>query len=293
MDNLITIEKLGAVSCDFDSIKNHLDEQLQLYSKLVFTEETKKDAKNAVAELRKEKKAFTDRLKDAKAEYLKPWEEFSEKAMQIADMYDQPIIKINEQITEFENKRIKEKKDAVAGIYLELVPEEEWQKIIPINKIFNPKWENATYSEKQIKDDIMTAKIKAKEAISAIKDLESEKCDQAIEIYKETFDLSKAVKYVLEYEKQKREIMAQEQEKIKAETEARIRAEERAKIEAEQKHQEELANAKEKLLDEFIPVYDGVDPESFTYIIKLTPSEKEALETYMDSIGIEFDELPM
>lgn len=292
MDQLIKIEKTGAVSCDFESIKNHLDEQLQLYTKMVFTEETKKDAKNAVAELRKEKKAFTDRLKDAKVEYMKPWEEFSNKAMEIADMYDQPISKINEQISEFEAKRIEEKKETIKAIYAELVPEAEWAEIIPLAKISNPKWENATYTEKMIKDDIMTLKIDAKKAVETIKGMDSDKCDEALAMYKNTFDLTSCVQFILNYEKQKKEIMAQEEERIKAEAEARIRAEERAKIEAEQKHQEELAKAKDKLIEEFIPVYDGVDAESFTYIIKLTPSEKEALETYMNSIGIEFDELP-
>jgi len=292
MDNLITIEKLGAVSCDFDSIKNHLDEQLQLYTNLIFTEETKKDAKNAVAELRKEKKAFTDRLKDAKSEYMKPWEEFSKMAMELADMYDQPIMKINQQIDEFEAKRIAEKAQEIAQIYDELVPEAEWRDVIRFEKIFNPKWQNATYTSKMIKDDIMGMKLKAKEAVDTIRSLDSDKCNDALEMFKECFDLPACVKMVLDYERQRKEIRAQEEERIKRETEERIRAEERAKIEAEMRHAEELNNAKAQLLDEFIPIYDGVEAEKFTYIIKLTPSEKEALETYMTSIGIEFNELP-
>lgn len=293
MDNLMNITQLGAVSCDFESIKNHLNEQLQLYTNLVFTEETKKDAKNAVADLRKEKKLFTDRLKEVKAEYMKPWDEFSTKAMEIAGMYDVPICKINDQIDEFEAKRIEEKKAQINEIYAELVPEEEWAEIIPLRNIYNPKWENATFTAKQIKEEIMDRKIKAKEAVEAIKTFGSDKEDQAINMYKRDFDLSACMTFLANYEKQKKEIMAQEEERLKRETEERIRAEERAKIEAEQKHHEELENAKAQMLDDLIPVYDGADPEKYTYIIKLTPSEKEALETYMTSIGIDFDELPM
>lgn len=293
MDNLISITQLGAVSCDFDSIKNHLNDQLQLYSNLVFTEETKKEAKTAVADLRKEKKLFTDRLKEAKAEYLKPWEEFSTKAMEIAEMYDVPICKINDQIDEFEAKRIEAKKLEISRIYDEMIPEEEWRNIIPMARIYNLKWENATFTAKQIKDEMMTHKINAKEAVKALEAMGSEKYEEALEMYKRTFDLPACMTFIANYEKQKREIMAQEEERLKREAEERIRAEERAKIEEEQKHQAELENAKAQMLDRIIPVYDGVDPIEYTYIIRLTPSEKEALEMYMESIGIDFNEIPM
>lgn len=296
MEEIIISQKSGVVNCDFEKAKAQLDAQLALYRNMVFTEDTKKDAKNTVAELRKEKKAFAERCKEVKREYMKPLDDFMAKASELSDMFDTPINFINEQIDAFEKQRIEEKKALIEEIYLELVSEEDIQAIIPLSAIYNSKWENATVNAKAIREEIMTAKIECKRAIETIKAMHSEVEEIAIEKYKADRDLSACVLYLSNYECQKREILEREQERIRREEEERIRREERAKIEAEQRHEEELRmvaeavreETKAEVIDSFIPEPTTEEEKPYTYTIFLSDSAKEVLENYMNSIGVEF-----
>ena len=289
----IVIRQSAIVDCDFDAIKKHLSEQLDHYRKLVFTEDTKKDAKETVAQLRKEQKLFNDRVKDIKKEYMKPYEEFFEKASELSRMYDEPIVFINEQIEAFESQRIEAKRKGIEEIYLEMVPEEEFREFIPLTKIFNPKWENATFKDKDIRDEIMTRKLDVKNAITTIKTFGCDKEAYVIEMYKQTFNLTECLMYISNYEKQKKEIMEHEQERIQREAEERIRAEERAKIEAEQKQAEAVEQARTEAVAVLIPEDDGSEAKTYAYDITLTADAKAKLELYMNSVGIEFECLPM
>lgn len=321
MDVLIK-QTNGLIETNFEEAKAYLAEQTEAYTKLVFTEDTKKDAKDTVAQLRKDKKSLQDRVKQVSDEYMAPLNEFKAKANELIGLYDVPISAINEQIEAFEAKRIEEKKAAIAEYYNEIVPEVEWREVIPLDVIYNKKWENATTSAKAIKEEIMQRKTDAKAAYSAIKAMHSDKEDEALAMYRKNFNLTEAIDHINRYEEYKREIA--EQERIKAEREAeerrikeqreaeeRIRAEERAKIEAEQAHQRELeeaerqklaelealeaqktqevAEAQAEAIEAFIPEDIEAETEDYSYTITLTKDAKEKLEMFMDSVGIEYE----
>ena len=301
----------GIINTNFDEVKAYITEQTEAYTKLVFTEDTKKDAKDTVAQLRKDKKSLQDRVKEVKKEYMKPFDDFLGKANELIELYDTPINTINEQIEAFEAKRLEEKRAAIAEYYNEIVPEVEWREVIPLDVIYNKKWENATTSAKAIKEEIMQRKTDAKAAYSAIKAMHSDKEDEVLAMYRKNFNLTEAIDHINRYEEYKREIA--EQERIKAEREAeerrikeqreaeeRIRAEERAKIEAEQAHQAELealetqkaqevAEAQAEAIEAFIPEDVEAEAEDYSYTITLTKDAKEKLEMFMDSVGIEYE----
>lgn len=308
MNEIIVSQESGKVVCDFEGAKAMLDAKLDTYRKMVFTEDTKNDAKNTVAELRKEKKAFGDRCKEVKKEYMKPLDDFLVKASELSDMFDVPINFINEQIDAFEQKRIEEKKSLIFDIYQELIPEEEYQTMIPLLKIYNKKWENATTTKKAISEEIMNVKEALKKALETIRSMNSDMEQKATDLYLNSFDLSASLIYLNNYEAEKKAIQERERERIRREEEERIRREEREKIEAEQRHAEELAKAVEIAKDEavaecveqireevyqevtesFLPEQTGEEEEPYTYTILLSPNTKESLETFMNSIGIEF-----
>ena len=282
---------------NFDEVKNNLQAQLSAYKGIAFTEDTKKDAKETVANLRKDKKALQDKVKAVKSEYMKPFEEFNAKAMELIGLYDEPINYINEQVAEFEEKRKEEKREQLQAIYYELVPEEEWQAVIPFARISSPKWENATTTVKSIKEEIMKYKENAKDAYSAIKAMHSDKEAEALAMYNRTLHLAECMDFLNRYEQQKKEWEQAEQERLKREAEERIRAEERAKMAQEQAQAEEVAQAKaeayeqaqQETIDGFIPeVNEDEKLEDYTYMIKLSKDAKEKLEMYMDSVGIEY-----
>lgn len=289
---LIIKSSNGIIEENFEDAKKYIAEQVEAYKTVVFTENTKKDAKDTVAQLRKDKKALQDRVKEVKREYMKPFDDFLAKANELAALYDEPIDYINGQINEFEEKRKAEKLEAIKELYTEIIPEAEWQAVLPFNKIFNPKWENATATAKAIKTEIMQFKENAKTAYTAIKAVASDKEAEALEMYNRTLNLNECMDYLNRYEQQKKEVLERERLREQQEAEERIRADERAKINTEQKHAQEVqqvaAETEQAVIEQFIPTDTETEAKDYSYIIKLTDEAKEKLEMFMDSVGIEY-----
>lgn len=312
-NNVVAVtQQSGVIHCDFESAKAYLRGRLAEYNGVIFTEDTKAAAKKTIAELRKEKKAFADRVKEVKAEYIKPFEVFFNQASELMDMYDEPINFINAQVEEFEKKRIEEKKQLIKQIYDELIG--DMAEYLPLEKIYNSKWENATTSNSAIRKDIMTRKEETKNAIAAIKAMNSEVEELALNMYKESFDLTKSILYINQHEQQKAQILAREQERIRREEEERIRREERERMEAERRLEEAARRAEEEkqealrraeeekaaaveaakekaaqeVIDGLIPDVDG-ESSLYEYRIALTADAKNKLEMYMNSVGIEWE----
>lgn len=307
-NSVVITQQNGVIHCDFEKAKSYLKGRLNEYNGVLFTEDMKKDAKQAVADLRKEKKELIDRVKDVKKEYMKPFDEFNAQVMELIEMYDEPISFINEQVADYEKKRIEEKKAFIRELYEEFIGcDELMAEYLPLDKIYNPKWENATTNRKSICAEMCDYKDKAKEAIKSIKEMHSDVEEIALNMYKETFDLTKCIFYINNHERQKAEILAREQERIRREEEERIRREEREKMEAERKAKEErealLRQAQEEreraveearqvaaqeVVDSFIPTEEGI-PSLYEYRMSLTDDSKNKLEMFMDSVGIEWE----
>ncbi len=171
-----------------------------------------------------------------------PWNEFEAKAKKLISLYDEPINFINGQVQAFEEKRVAEKKKLISEIF-QSVPVEV-QEYIPLNRIYNSKWENATYKEKDIRKDVSEITEKILSDLATIQTMDSEAVPKALEQYKDSLSLADAVAYINDYERQKKEILAREQERKRREGEARIRREDRKKLQAEQKAKAALEAAR-------------------------------------------------
>lgn len=304
-NNLVTVQNVGKIAFDFEQAKAYLQNRLDEYRGVVFTEETKADAKKTVAELRAEKKAFNERIREVKNEYMAPFMEFSEKATELMDLYDEPINFINQQIVDFEEKRKAEKRELIRSIYEEYI--DGLEEYLPYSKIYNPKWENSTYTQKAIRGDIFELVHSTKEAIKTIRNMNSDAVDKALEMYKSNLSLTEAITYINRYEQQKLEILRREQEKKQQQEEERIRREEREKLLAEQRAKEErealLRQAEEEkaqaveaakeeaaqeVIESLIPETEG-ETNLYEYLLTLTDDAKEKLEMYLDSVGIEWE----
>lgn len=264
--NEMIFQREGSVTCDFEGIKNRIEAQTKQYDGIVFTEDTKTEAKKTVANIRKDKKDFLDRVKEAKDIYMRPWNTFYDKACEIASLFDKPVNYINEQIDAFEESRKKEKDSKIKEIFGEMVFEQEILEFLPLSKVYNEKWLNATYTEKQIKDAIMTEKLNVKASLQTIKSFNSDVQDKALQVFKETLNLSEALKVITDYEESKKIA----RESIKAEVKA-----------------EAQEQAREDVIAQFIPT-EGGEELAYNYTIFLTEDAKQKLETFMDSIGIEY-----
>lgn len=320
------VQKAGSISCDFEGAKAYLKEQLSAYNGMVFTEDTKKSAKETVADLRKQKKALAERVKEVKEEYMAPFDRFNAMAQELYLLYDEPINFINGQVEGFEKRRVEEKRALIREAYGELMVGME--DVLPLERIYDKKWENATTTQKAIRAAMMERKDAAKQAIATIREMGSDVEEAAMAMYLETYDVQKCILYITNHEKQKQEILAREQERIRREEEERIRREEREKLEAERRAAEELQRVRERAeaevqeaiadaekvaaeanaaiaevgamverareeaaqetIDRFIPDGGG-EEDLYEYRMSLSKDAKDKLETYMDSVGIEWE----
>lgn len=264
----------GTIDFNFEDLKEALTAELELYKNLVFTEDTKSDAKKTVAELRKLKKQISDKRIEVKKLYMQPYTDFEAKVKELDKLINEPITFISEQIDAFEQKRIEEKRELINEIYLELVSErEDIAGYAELNRVYDSKWENASTSKKTIQEAITSYLDSVDNDIAAIESMESEYEAKALMRYKETGVLSDALLTIRQWEKQKEEILKAEEEK-QAEAEA-----------------DEILDAPEPI-EEFIEPTEKNDIMKIArYEVKVDPFQQTQLECYMQECGIQYRRL--
>lgn len=245
----VITQESAKISCNFEQVEEALQDRLSEYEGAVFTEESKGMAKKHIASLRAEKKQLEGNLRDAKKEYMKEWDRFEPLARRLIGLYDPVIDLINGQVQSHEAKRIEKKRELIAHIYGELVPE-SLRGYIPLTGIYDQKWENATTKEKDIRNEISGLAEKTQKDMDTIQGMDSEAVEKAMDVYRKRLDLSEAMAYISHYENQRKEILAREQERIRREEEERVRREERERVLAEQRAREEKEAALRKAEEE-------------------------------------------
>lgn len=238
-------QEVGRIHFNYEEIKASLEAQMSAYEDAKFTEDSKNIAKAEVAALRKMKQAIDAKRKEVKTQCLAPYQDFEKKAKELMELIDKPIALIDGQVKAFEEKRRAEKKEAVKKIYLE-VTQEDIREYMPLEKIYDCKWENASRTMKSIKEEISSIADSTWMAVQTISSMTSEAIPQALEIYKQGMDLARALAHVNSYETQKAEILRKEEERRRQEEERkhreeieRARAEERRRAAEEQRIREE------------------------------------------------------
>lgn len=298
----------GVIELNFDEIEKALDAKLAEYKGAVFTEESKNIAKAEVANLRKLKESFEDARKGVKKEWMKPYDDFEAKMKRLTEKIDEPINLINSQINDFEEKRRRERREKIKEIYQEVIGGME--EYCDLGRIYDTKWENATTTVKSIRESITQSVENARTAVSTISGMQSDAVPKALEIYKESQDMAKAIAYINNYEQQRAEIMRREEERRRQEEERRRKAEEerireseRAAVEREAKIREQAvkeaeAAQQEKAAapfeaektggDEIMPF---VQPDTRTVIYRVVATEEDlqAIDMALDSIGVYYE----
>lgn len=144
---------IQAIEFNFEELKAELSTRLENYNNLTYTEKTIKTAKEDRAGLNKFKEAIETRRKEIKKLCLKPYEDFEAKVKELTALIDKPIIAIDTQIKNFDNQRIEAKRIDITDFYNSVI--EDMAEILPLEKIFNQKWLNATYKMSNIEREIV------------------------------------------------------------------------------------------------------------------------------------------
>ena len=240
MSNLIPVEvknNIGTIEDNLDVVEASIRQKLAEYTQVVITKDSIQDGKELLADIRKEKKSLDDERKAIKKAWMKPYEAFEARAKKIIDLYDEPVKLINSQLEAYEEDRKAAKRNDIKKIYEFVVKENaELADWLPLEKIYDTKWENATCKDKTIRQAIEMAFSQIKISISTIQSMQSAWEEDALHVLKDTGSLPLAIEKINSLTKQAERIeeakKAQE-EASKAELEAK-RAEDKAVVEEPQ-----------------------------------------------------------
>ena len=171
-----------------EELKAEISEKMQDYKNLVFTEETIKEAKKDRANLNKLKNAFEDERKRIKKLCMAPYDEFEKQVKELIALIDEPIRLIDSQIKEVEEKRRSDKRKEIEALF----PTIGFQAFVTLDMIWDEKWLNATVSMTKVEEQMKTRMYQIGDDVFTIHSL-PEFSFEAMEVYKKTLDLTKAI----------------------------------------------------------------------------------------------------
>ena len=120
MDELtiLTRQEPGIAELDnFDEIKAYLDQRLDVYRNLVYSEDSLKTAKADKAQLNKLKKALDTRRKEIKAIYMEPYLRIEAQIKELTSMIDEPLAAIDGFVKGMEAEEKRQKRELIRAWY--------------------------------------------------------------------------------------------------------------------------------------------------------------------------------
>ena len=270
--------ELGVIETNLTELEKIVDESLEKYRGLVVTEDAIGEAKKTRSDLNALKKTANDWRIRKEKEFNEPFAQVKAQVKRICDNIDNVNGEIDKQIKTFEEVQKNEKRAAI----------EEWWKengkrTVPLEKVWDERYLNKTFTEKQWQQDLRQKCQKITNDLATITQMGSpEKVDFLITNYMQTLDVSASLNAWEIQEEAKRRA---EEEKARMEAE-RLAREERARQQAETRPQS--APEPEE------PRPESSDPNDFLYsptfkMIDLTYAQAMDLTNYMKSHGLRFE----
>lgn len=307
---VIITQEPGRIRFNFEQLKDQLSAKMAQYQGALFTEESKTIARAELASLRKLKESVDKRRKEVKSQCLLPYEQFEAQVKELQAIIDEPIRLIDQQLKEMEAERIRNRREAVRGLWEKMV--QDGAEYLPLDDIYEKKWDNATTSLKNIEKDLQALIEKTWQELQILESSQSDVKDEAIGMYKRDRDLAKALTHINTYEANKKKALEAERERIRQEEERRVQKErERIRREEELRAQEELNRIREaekrRLMDQEEPAQTPaeepfivsdeddalpfVQPNTRTVFYKVVASDEELeqVEMAFNGLGIFFE----
>lgn len=192
------------IEFNFVEIKKELAGNLEKYQNMVVTEDAIKDAKAYRAKLNKLKEAIEKKRKEIKAECLAPYNAFEKQVKEIVSMIEAPMLAIDGQTKEFEAARKAKKMEEIGAYYKANAA--DIIDLVPFERIFDPKWLNATANMKSIEEEIDKTVTRISGDITIIKSMALE-CESAVlSRYIATLDMSEAMAEKTRFEDEQKRI---------------------------------------------------------------------------------------
>lgn len=232
---------LKEIQWNQEEVKAWVAARVQDYKNIAYTEDQVKDMKKDRADLNKLRTAFESERKRLKKVCMEPYNLFEQQVKEAVALIDEPIQLIDSQLYELEERRKQQKKKDIEALFDTI----GFQTFVTLENIFDQKWLNASVSLGKIEEQMKSIMYKIGTDVATIGNL-PEFSFEAMEVYKKTFDLNKAI---LEGQRlaeiQKRKQQYEEEQKRIAEEKAR------------QEEQEQSVLA--EVVEETAPVEEKVD----------------------------------
>lgn len=232
---------LTAIEFNYDELKQGLQENLEKYQNLVFTNETMKEGKETRAKLNKLKKALDDKRKEIKKQCLEPYNAFETKINELIALVDKPTLAIDNQIKAYEEALKEAKRQEIINYFNE---NNIFGELIKIDHpcFWDEKWLNSTKKIDDVKFEIDNRLNSIKSSLETI-DITFKDCEfrgQMRDVFLKTLDLTQALNEKTRLEKQKKaeEEYKKKQEEIKKQQEIQTKQKEEIKIEPQPQQQE-------------------------------------------------------
>lgn len=234
-----------AIEFNFDELKTEISERTSAYIGIVYTDDQMKEAKQDVAMLRKFTKALSDERIRVKKEIMKPYDAFEAKVKELSSIVDKAIVDIDAQIKTYDAIKQDEKKANIEEMFRNML----FPEFVPIDRLWNPKWLNATFSMKQVEEELLGQKNRIISECQTLASLPSYS-HEAVHFYQKTLSIEQALGKV-------RELTEAEAAKQRA-----LEAEAKRKAAEEEARKKALEEAQQKAVDEtFAPVPEETKAE--------------------------------
>ena len=113
-------------------------------------------------------------------------------------MVDEPIGAIDRQVKAYDEAKKQDKRQQIERFFEGAVGDLE--EVLPLSKIWNDRWLNATYPMKDIEKEIIERIRKTHSDIGIIVAMQLPCCDQMLSTYLDTLDMSRAMEEKHKYE---------------------------------------------------------------------------------------------
>ena len=284
------------ITFNYEELKAELTDKVKTYETLVYSDEQIKEAKADKAALNKLKKALNDERIRREKEYMQPFNSFKAQINEIIGIIDRPLAVIDAQVKSYEEKQKQEKMEQIRALWSEMdVPDGLTFENVFVDRMLNVSY-NMTHVKQKMLDDIS----RFNRDIATLSDL-PEFGFEAVEVYKSTLDVNKAIT-----EAKRMSEMAKAKAAREAEMKARAEAEEQARLasEADQKKQYEMPSVEEipaPVQEDFAnPTADEVgvaenatataaEKQWISFRALLTVEQATALKEFFESYNIQFE----
>ena len=284
------------ITFNYEELKAELTDKVKTYETLVYNDEQIKEAKADKAALNKLKKALNDERIRREKEYMQPFNSFKAQINEIIGIIDRPLAVIDAQVKSYEEKQKQEKMEQIRALWSEMdVPDG-----LTFENVFVDRMLNVSYNMAHVKQKMLDDISRFNRDIATLSDL-PEFGFEAVEVYKSTLDVNKAIT-----EAKRMSEMAKAKAAREAEMKARAEAEEQARLaaEADQKKQYEMPSVEEipaPVQEDFAnPPADGVggtenatvtavEKQWISFRALLTVEQATALKEFFESYNIQFE----